>query len=178
MVKRTIFPAETLSADTQAFFDVLNNEPDFSAVVVSCAYLDACLASILKKYFLDSDISNELLDARAGAIGNFSTRAALCYSLGLVSKRIYQDLVVYAEMRNEVAHHHLSLNFSSSGIARACEKLKFAEFLERWDRDKGELMFGQGQLDDPRTRFVMNTALLSQRLLLIALGVKRVEKSA
>lgn len=177
MAKRHVLPAETLSADTQAFFDVLNDEPDFSVVVVSCAYLDACLGSILEKYLLQCTVSTKLLDARTGVLGTFTARSDTCYALGLVSKRVYQDLLVLAELRNQVAHHHLMLSFSTPAIAEACRSLKYAEMLERWDRDDGELMFKPGQLKDARTRFVMSVVLMSQRLLLIALGVKRVQKA-
>jgi DNA-binding MltR family transcriptional regulator len=177
MAKRTILLAEALSADTQKLFDVLNNEPDFSVVVVSCAYLDACLGSILEKHLLQSAVSAKLLDVGSGALGMFSSRSDACYALGLISKRIYQDLLVLANLRNQVAHHHLMLDFSTPAIADACKSLKYAETLERWDMDNGELMFEAGQLEDVRTRFVMTVVLMSQRLLLVALGVKRVEKA-
>jgi DNA-binding MltR family transcriptional regulator len=178
VAKRTVLPAELLSADTQALYDVVNKEPDFSVVIVSCAYVDACLASILEKHLLQSAVSSKLLDARGGALGTFSARSDACYALGFVSKRIYQDLVVLAELRNEIAHHHLMLGFSAPNVAKACRSLKYAETLERWDMDNGELMFKGGQLDNARTRFVMTVVLMSQRLLLIALGVKRAEKAA
>ncbi len=178
MAKRLVLPAETLSADTQAFFDVLNNEPDFSVIVVSCAYLDACLGSILEKHFLRNSATERLLDVRSGGLGSFVARADVCYALGLIPKQIYQDLQVLATIRNQVAHHHLMLSFSSSEVAKECKSLKYAELLERWDRNDGERMFKPGQLEDTRTRFVMNVVLMSQRLLLIALGVKRVEPSA
>lgn len=174
MRRHSILPVQTLSADTQKFFDVLNDEPDFSVVVVACAYLDACLGSILKNYLLESKISMKLLDARSGALGALGARTDACYSLGLIPKRIYQDLLVLAEIRNHVAHHHLTLTFASPELAEGCKSLKYAEMLERWDRDDGELMFKPGQLNDTRTRFVMTVVLLSQRLLLIALEVKRV----
>lgn len=176
-MKRTILPVEALSADTQKFFDVLNAEPDFSVVVVSCAYLDACLGSILEKHPIQSEVSTKLLDARSGALGSFSARSDVCYALGLISKRIYQDLLVLAGLRNQFAHHHLMLDFDAAGISEMCTSLKYAETLERWDMDNGELMFQSGQLDDARTRFVMTVVLISQRLLLIALGVKRIEKA-
>ena len=175
MAKRPVLPAETLSADTQALYDVVNNEPDFSVVVVSCAYVDACLGSILEKRLLQNSASERLLDVRSGALGSFSARADICYALGLVPKRLYQDLQVLTEVRNHVAHHHVMLNFASPAVAKACQSLKYAETLERWDRDDGELMFKPGQLDDTRTRFVMSVVLMSQRLLTIALGVKHVE---
>jgi DNA-binding MltR family transcriptional regulator len=178
LAKRPVLPAETLSADTQAFFDVLNNEEDFSVVVVSCAYLDACVASILEKHFLQNGASDRLLDSRSGALGSFAARADICYALGLIPKRIYQDIQVLTGLRNQVAHHHLKLSFASPAVAESCQSLKYAEMLERWDRSDGELMFKAGQLDDTRNRFVMTVVLMSQRLLLIALGVKRVENAA
>lgn len=177
MAKRTILPAEALSADTQKFFDVLNNEPDFSVVVVSCAYLDACLGSILEKHLLQSTVSTKLLDVWSGALGTFSARSDACYAFGLISLPIYQDLLVLAELRNQVAHHHLMLNFTAPALAAACKLLKYAETMKRWDMDNGELMFKPGQLEDVRTRFVMTVVLMSQRLLLVALEVKRVVKA-
>lgn len=70
------------------------------------------------------------------------------------------------------------LNFASPGVADVCQSLQYAEMLERWDRDDGELMFKPGQLDDTRFRFVTSAVLMSQHLLKVALGVKRVEKAA
>jgi hypothetical protein len=173
MSKRLV-PAETLSDDTQKLFDVLNSEPDFSVVVVSCAYIDACLGSILEKYLLLGSTSLKLLDVRGGALGSFSVRSDACYSLGLVSKGVYQDLVVLCELRNQIAHHYLMLDFSAPPIAKACSSLKYAETLKVGN---GELMFKPGQLDEPRNRFVMTVVLLSQWLLLIALGTKRVKSA-
>ena len=174
MTKRTVIPAEALSADTQKLFDVLNDEPDFSVVVVSCAYIDACLASILGRYFLESTVSSKLLDAQSGALGSLGARSDACYALGLISKAIYQDLIVLGQLRNRVAHHHLMLDFSATPIAEACASLKYAETLERWDTNDGQRMFKPNELAPPRTRFTMTVVLLSQRLLLIALGINRV----
>lgn len=175
MAKRTILPAETLSEDTQKFYDVLNNEPDFSVIVVSCAYLDACLGSILERYLLKSTVSEGLLDVRSGALGTFAARAAACYALGLISKAIYKDLMVLAEIRNEVAHNHLMLSFSAPKLSEACMRLEYATSFKRWDN--GELLFPSG-IDDIRARYTMTVVLMNQRLLLIALGAKRVAEPA
>ena len=126
----------------------------------------------------ESSLSSKLLDVRSGALGSFAARSDVCYSLGLISKGIYQDLLVLGELRNQFAHHHHMLDFSATGIAEACGSLKFAETLERWDMDNGELMFKPGQLAESRVRFVMTVVLLSQRLLLIALGTARVTGAA
>lgn len=173
MTKHTILQAENLSTDTKAFFDVLNNEPDFSVVVISAAYIDACLAALLDKLLVQSSISAKLLDACSGALGSFASRADACYTLGLVSKSLYQDLLVLAEIRNQFAHHHLSLTFATPELSASCIKLSYAMTLKNGDID--EPMFRSGQLDDIRTRFVLSVVLISQRLLVTALGVKRIE---
>ena len=175
MAKRTILPAETLSADTQAFFDVLNNEPDFSVVVISAAYVDACLAALLEKFFVQSSVSTKVLDARSGSLGSFSSRADACYVLGLVSKPLYQDLLVLAEMRNQFAHHHLSLTFETPELIGSCNKLSYAMTLKNGDLD--EPMFKPDQLTNARERFTVSVVLLSQRLLLTALGIQKREQA-
>jgi len=123
MTQRPILPAETLSSDTQAFFDVLNKEPDLSVVLVSPAYIDACLGALLQKLFIDSSVSLKLLDSWVGSLGTYVSRADACYSLGLISKALYQDLLVLAEIRNQFAHYHLNLNFTEPEVARRCQDL-------------------------------------------------------
>lgn len=173
MAKRSILPAEALSGDTQAFFDVLNNEPDFSVVVISAAYVDACLAALLNRRFIQSSVSSKVLDARSGSLGSFSSRADACYVLGLVSKALYQDLLVLAEMRNQFAHHHLSLTFETPELVESCNRLSYAMTLKNGDFD--EPMFKPGQLSGARERFTVSVVLISQRLLLTALGVQKLE---
>lgn len=176
MAKRSILPPEILSADTRAFFDVLNSEQDFSVVVIATAYIDACLASLLHKRLLASSVSDKLLDPRGGALGTFASRADASYALGLISKALYQDLLILAEIRNHCAHHHLSLSFDSSDLATSCAKLCYALTLKNGDID--EPMFRNGELSSTRNRFVLTAVLISQRLLLTALGVARVQSVA
>ncbi|MDC4204581.1 MAG: MltR family transcriptional regulator [Candidatus Manganitrophus sp.] len=173
MTKRTLLPAESLSADTQAFFDVLNNEPDLSAVVISAAYIDACLAALLEKFFVASAVSAKVLDSRSGSLGSLSSRADACYVLGLVSKPLYQDLLVLAEMRNQFAHHHLSLSFASPELSESCSRLMYPVMLKNGNTD--EPLYTPGQLRNPRDRFTMTVVLISQRLLLTALGTQKRE---
>jgi len=173
MAQRPILPAETLSADTQAFFDVLNEEPDLSVVLVSTAYIDACLGALLQKLFIDSSVSLKLLDSRAGPLGTYVSRADACYSLGLISKALYQDLLVLAGIRNQFAHYHLKLNFTEPEVARRCQDLAYVFTLKNGDLD--EPMFKLGQLADSRGRLIITVVMVTQRLLLTALGVSKLE---
>ena len=76
-------------------------------------------------------------------------------------------------MRNQFAHHHLSLTFETPELIESCNRLSYAMTLKNGDFD--EPMFKPGQLANARERFTVSVVLLSQRLLLTALGVQKRE---
>ena len=164
---------EHLSGESQKLFDVLNDETDLAVILVTASYLDACLGSILKRKLIDSSISKQLLDPRSGALGSYSTRADVCYALGLIQKPLYTDLKKIAEIRNEIAHYYLTLNFQSESIQKLCGELLYVASLKNGNADKPlfEEMVG------PRNQFVLSAVMISQRLLLIGLGFNH-EQSA
>lgn len=101
-----------------------------------------------------------------------SSRSDTCYCLGLVDKRLYQDLLVIAEIRNQFAHHHLALSFAVPEVVQQCEKLSYVAGLKNGNSD--EPLIDAEHLQTPRNQFVLSVVLISQRLLLTGLGVKRV----
>src|SRR5882757_6248415 len=105
MARRSIFAVEQLSSDSQALFDVLNNESDLAAVLVGVSVIDACLASMLERFLLESSVATKLLHGTKGALGTLAARSDACYCLGLIEKSLYKDLLVLGEMRNLFAHH-------------------------------------------------------------------------
>lgn len=169
---KRVFQPEALSEDTQKFYDVLNDEPDHSVIIVGAAYLDACIGAMLAKFLIDgSSTVDKLLNPQGGAIGTFSARNDMCYALGLISETMHSDLSVVAEIRNQCAHHHLLKTFADDGIASACQKLSFAGSLLRWDGEEGPMIAPQ-HLADTKMRFTLNVVLMSQRILLDSLGIK------
>jgi DNA-binding MltR family transcriptional regulator len=169
VVKRKILPVEHLSKDSQKFFDVLNSEKDLPLILVAASYIDACLASILKRKLKKSSITDQLINIK-GPIGTFSARADLCYALGLIQKNLYQDLATIAQLRNEVAHHHLELSFDDQSILELCNKLGYVASLKNGNSD--EPLASEEWLKGPRNTFKITAVLISQRLLLIGLGIK------
>ena len=177
MAKRLPVPIEGLSKDSDAFYDVLNDEPDLSAVLVATSYIDACLGALLEGFLLKSSVSTKLLDGKAGLLGSFSSRSDACYCLGLISKPLYQDLLVIAEIRNQFAHHHLALSFAVPEVARQCKKLSYVS--DVWiETPPSEPPMDTKHLFEPRNRFVISVVLISQRLLLKGLEVKHVQPQA
>lgn len=173
MTKRTLVPVERLSDETQSFYDVLNNESDLPAVLITASYIDACLGAILKKFFLDNSTSANLLNPKVGSLGTFGSRSDACYCLGLIDKRIYQDLLVIAEIRNLFAHHHLALSFAVPEVAQQCERLSYVAQQRNGNTDVP--LLDAKHLRTPRDRFVISAVIISQRLLLTGLGISRVQ---
>lgn len=163
-MKRTLLPPELLRADTQAFLNVLNDERDFEIVVVSAGYLDACLGTLLHRALRKSAVTERLLDPRHGALGSFATRADLAYAMTLIPKPLYQDLGHFANIRNMVAHHHISLSFDDPAVRDACVKLTYLSTVKNGDLD--ELLFGDHRpLPPPRERFKFTALFILDFLL-------------
>jgi DNA-binding MltR family transcriptional regulator len=162
---------ETLSSDAQHLFTLLNEGTDVSVVVVAVSFIDACLASLLgKRLRKGSSTVIQMLDPTSGPIGSFSARANLAYALTLIDKPIHHDLGVLAELRNVTAHHHFELTFSSPDVIKHCERLTFLDSLSD-PKFEGSL-FGAAVVSHPRNRFSMTAVMITNHLLLAALGTK------
>ena len=136
MKKRSILAPKDLRADIQALLDVLNKERDFSIVVVTVGYLDACLGSLLHSSLLRSSVTDQLLEPGRGALGALMARADLAYAMRLIPKEMYQDLIQFAKVRNLFAHHHIELSFSDADVQDACAKLSYLSTLKNGDVDE------------------------------------------
>ncbi len=148
----------------------MKNEKDLPLILVAASYIDACLASILKRKLRTSSVSDQLIDIK-GPIGSFSARADLCYALELIPKALYQDLLVIAQLRNEVAHYHLELSFGEPSISKLCNKLTYVSTLKNGNTE--EPLANREWLEGERNIFIISVTLISQKLLLIGLGIKR-----
>ncbi len=169
MAKRPPFPPEVLSADGDKFFDLLNEAEDVSVIVVGVGYIDACVVSLLHKRLRQSHVSDLLLDAK-GPLGAFWARSSLAYALGLIDKAMYADLTLFAELRNEVAHHHFAFDFSTAAVVDRCAKLTYASKLE--NGNSGEPLLAEEWLHSSRNRFTLSAVMIATRLLLTALGTQ------
>lgn len=172
-----VLPLEVLSAESRALHDAINNEPDFPCVLIATSFIDQCLVSLLERFFVDSRVSTELL---RGALGRISTRAKLCYSLGLIPESLMANLLVLSEIRNKFAHSYLSLDFGDPDIVSLCESLTFPEISEWVGIDNqmdeaGKLNDPWERLRNPRVKFTIVVTSMASRLLLLGLGTQRRE---
>ena len=172
MPPRAPLPPEVLSADGGHLYPLLNEGSDFTVIIIALSYLDACLTSLLSKYFRKGSTADELLDANKGALSTLTSKASMAYALGLIDKPMLQDLLIMARLRNLVAHSHFELAFQSDELQGLCGELKYIVQLR--DAQTGNAVFDLDQGRAPRDKFVFTAIMLWNRVLLTALDTNHV----
>lgn len=168
---------EELSEDTQKVYDILNQESDLACVLIGTSYLAELLASTIKVSFIETSISEKILDPQRGAIGGFASRADLAYCLGIIGKSTYQDLIKVAEIRNLFAHKHLALDFGDTTISKACEGLQAWRVLLLGEEEELPIEIPLEQMRmRARNRFNMSIILLGSRIHVDALSKRQERK--
>jgi DNA-binding MltR family transcriptional regulator len=169
MAKKKLPPIETLAADTQQFFEILNDKSDFAVILIAAGYLDAAVAGLLAKAFCDEEIAVKLLESPTAALSGFGARVDLAYAIGLIRSVIRDDLLTVAKIRNRCAHNHLRLNFEDAAIRDLVGNLKY---LAAMAGDSPPAFVAMA--NTPRSKFALTVTLISQRLIVDALGTKRI----
>jgi DNA-binding MltR family transcriptional regulator len=164
MDRSRLLPVEHLSKDVQNFFDVLNEEADLPAILVASSYIDACLASILKKKLRESSVPHRLLDIN-GPSASISSRADVCYLLGLVENKLHQDLILISRIRDKVIDHHDDLDFTAPSISKLCNELGYVASLK--NGNSVESLGLEEWMEGPRNQFIITAIMVSQRLLTV-----------
>lgn len=162
---------EDLSGDTKAVIETLNEGSDLACVLIGTSYLSELLASTLKVGFIESSVSEKLLDPQRGALGGFATRADLAYCLGLISKAVYQDIIKVAEIRNMFAHRHLALDFGEISVRKTCDELQSWRFVLLGEKEEVPIEPTPGQIRmRARNQFKLSVVFIGMRIHVDALG--------
>ena len=181
MTKKPQIPeVETLSKESKHLYDVLNNESDLACVLIATSYLDYTLASLLKRYFIESNVVNKLLDPPRGALSTFASRSDLAYRLGLIPKGLFQNLEIIGKIRNTFAHSYLSRGLSDNEIERLVNSLIPPTAHQSITIDGDDVRHsGPASLSlmgCPRDQFNMIVVFMVNRLLLTGLATKHRDK--
>jgi DNA-binding MltR family transcriptional regulator len=127
--------------------------------------------------FIETRISEKILDPQRGAIGGFASRADLAYCLGLIGKNDYQDLIKVAEIRIFFAHKHLALDFGDTTVREGCEGLQAWRVLLLGEEEELPIEITQEQMRvRARNRFNMSVILLGSRIHVNALSKRQERK--
>jgi hypothetical protein len=134
-------------SDVQAFADEANafikqlvGESDRGAALVGIAYLDDLLAGLFRAHMLTKKVSEGLLEGFA-PLSTFSSRIDVAYCLGWIGPETYRDLHLLRKVRNEFAHAHEPVTFSSAKVQARCRELQVPRVLSHRVRSRDQFHF-------------------------------------
>lgn len=170
--KQKKIAVEEIKVDLDAFFkDFPDRNGGFATIVVGAAKVDSCVLAMLDAFLTKTCTTEQILDARRGVLGSFAARAGLCYSLGLISKLAYTDMMTLADLRNYCAHNHTLSNFDDEYVKEKCASLKWIlAWLARNQSDQEEYL---AIMKFPHVIFTQTISILCSELLAAATKVER-----
>jgi hypothetical protein len=152
---------ESLSQEQNPWLIRLQGESDRGAALIAGAYLEVTLSSMLRRFLIDEAKTVDELFGDNRPLGSFSSCIKMAYCLGLIGPKMRTNLDIIRGIRNDFAHSHDELMFSHPGIQERC--LSLGTFFPK-------SFWGTSQ---PRNVFLVMVALMSQRLMVDALGLER-----
>lgn len=139
--------------DLAKFVDELRRETDRGLPLVGAALIDDRLTETLRSFFCESPSASKLIDDANAPLGTFSSRAEMCFALGLIDEYEYTEIGLIRKVRNEFAHAKHGITFSSPRVQGLCSSLKS-------DLPQGV----DYPIQDPRFRFTNAVVCLALRL--------------
>jgi len=124
-MKRKAKTIEELDRQVQEFFSIVNDADDLACVLLSVNYLDEILRTILKTRLKESKVTENILNPSSGFLGTFSARMDMVYCLGMLDKKIYNDLRIIAQIRNIFAHSFDAVSFDSPDVVKLLSKFQW-----------------------------------------------------
>ena len=107
-------------------------DSDRAAAILAASYLEEALGDYIKS-FLVEDSSIEGMFEGYGSLSSFSARIEIAFALGLVTKRMRDDLNFIRKIRNFFAHHPTETSFQVSPVRDWCSNLLGAEPIKEED---------------------------------------------
>ena len=96
-------------------------ETDRGCALLAVSFLEQSIEKCLSKKLIGSKNHKKLLFDFNGALGNFSNKLSIAYSIGLIKKNEFDELQRIRQIRNLFAHSFEHLTFESKEIS---EKIK------------------------------------------------------
>lgn len=109
-----------LARDFNQIQDQLKDESDRGVALLAAAYLDDCIAELLRQYFIIEGEERDTMFLPDAVLGTFSSRIKMAFSLGLISAEERRDYNAIRDVRNKFAHRRAPLLFQESPIRDMC----------------------------------------------------------
>lgn len=104
---------------------LLNKESDRGCCLLSVSFLDNELKLLLEDKLVGSAKQKKEILGFNGALGTFSSRIQLSYSIGLISKQITDDINIIRKIRNDFGHNYEYIDFETEKIQNKILNLNY-----------------------------------------------------
>lgn len=101
-----------------------DEKDDRSIAIIGGTFLEIALENILRGFLPENDKEVEKLFGFNNALGNFSSKITMSYSLGLIEVIVKSDLHLVRKIRNEFAHD-LYATFENKKVGDWCKALQW-----------------------------------------------------
>ena len=121
----------------------LQQGSDRSKVILGASIVEVFIERLLRKKLVSNNKAQKEAFDYNGFLGTFSSKIQACYLLGLISKKIYNDINRIRIIRNYFAHNLLNCSFSDKDVIEEVNKLVLLKdaFKSEWDKQSVAMMF-------------------------------------
>ena len=115
---------EKLGADffrDRQLLTTLTKGSDRDAAILGGSILEELLNRLLRKKLVQSPIFEDAIENSNGSLSTFSNKIQLSYLMGLISKKMYDNLTVIRKIRNKFAHEIVGSSFENEQIKSKVE---------------------------------------------------------
>ncbi len=153
---------------------------DRARTIILGSVLESALEEFLRsktRPSLNSDDRNALFDL-SGPLGNFSSKILVGYAFNWYGPNTRHDMDLVRLMRNAFAHSQKNMDFEAPAVAAMCAQLRAPESQGAKIPDGYLMLLPSNEIEaaedtkNPRTRFIMTTHIVMERLLLNAYPTK------
>lgn len=121
-LERYLYRLKALEEFSKLF--TYNIGDDRAIVIIGSAFLETILEHILIEFLPEDEKEVDVLLGYDKPLGTYSNKVRMIYCLGLIEKKVMQDLKLIGKIRNRFAHD-LSVSFHDKDITDWCKQLKW-----------------------------------------------------
>lgn len=105
----------------------LTKGSDRDAAILGGSILEELLNRLLRKKLVQSPICGDAIENSNSSLSTFSNKIQLSYLMGLISKKMYDNLTIIRKIRNKFAHEIVGSSFENEQIKSLCKNLTYAK---------------------------------------------------
>jgi DNA-binding MltR family transcriptional regulator len=120
MARNAMAPEQLQEQYTKMIEQGISEASPQAAALITGAFLESALVSLLSRFFIDSSTSKGLFKL-GGTLSDFSACAEMAYCCGLIPKQTFQNLMHIAIVRNYFAHSLPPMDFDDDAIKKTID---------------------------------------------------------